>query len=191
MGFYTDFFNLINGTLSTFITNTAGNTITAIKPVVDTLLLLAVGWFGWASILGLHELPIIPFVKKLLYWSVVVSIATNTGLHSQYVVDLFFQLPDALANAIIQSTGATGSISNIGFIDELFSKFDAIANNFNQQGIVFSDVGASIGNKIFAWVVWIAGGLLTANAAFHFIMAKTALSVLIGVLWKNPQKCSF
>lgn len=90
-------------------------------------------------------------------------------------------MPDALANAVVQSTGANDSISNLGFIDELFGKFDAIANQFNQQGIMFSDFGASVGNKIFAWVVWIMGGLLTVTAAFYFIMAKTALAVLIGV----------
>jgi type IV secretion system protein VirB6 len=181
MGFYTDFFNLINNTLSTFIGNTVANTIGAINPVVHTLLLIALGWFGWASLMGTNDLPILPLFKKMVYWSVVVSIATNTGLHSQYVVDFFWQLPDALANAIVQSTGANDSISNVGFIDELFSKFDAIANQFNQQGIMFSDFGASVGNKVFAWVIWIMGGLLTMTAAFHFIMAKTALSVLIGI----------
>ena len=178
MGFYTDFFNLINNTLSTFIGNTVANTIGAINPVVHTLLLIALGWFGWASLMGTNDLPILPLFKKMVYWSVVVSIATNTGLHSQYVVDFFWQLPDALANAIVQSTGANDSISNVGFIDELFSKFDAIANQFNQQGIMFSDFGASVGNKVFAWVIWIMGGLLTMTAAFISVVL-TALNQLM------------
>lgn len=180
-GFYTNFFNLINDTLGTFITNTVGNTISAINPVIHTLLFIAVVWFGWIAVLGLQEIPLKSLIFKFLTWAFVVSIATNSGLHSQYIVDFFWKSPDALASAIIRSTGGNGSMSSIGFIDELFVKFDNIANEFNQHSISFSDFGASIGNTIFAWVIWIMGGLLTMTAAFHFIMAKTALAVLLGV----------
>lgn len=196
MGFYTAFFDLIDNTLGTFIGNTVSNTISAINPVVYTMLLIALGWFGWSSMMGVHDMPIKQLAVKMIQWSVVISIATNTGLHSQYIVNFFWQSPDALANAIIQSTGANGSISSISFIDRLFVKFDDIANQFNQQGITFSDFGASLGNKIFAWIIWIMGGLLTMTAAFQFIMAKTALAVLIGVspifiilaIWTNTRK---
>jgi type IV secretion system protein VirB6 len=181
-GFYTNFFNLINDTLSTFITNTVSSTISAINPVVHVMLLMAVVWFGWVVLLGLQEIPIKSLFFKLLTWISIVSIATNAGLHSQYIVDFFWQSPDALASAIAKNTGSgSGSMSSIGFIDELFVKFDNIANTFNQQSISFSDFGASVGNQIFAWVIWIMGGLLTMTAAFYFIMAKTALAVLLGI----------
>ncbi|CAG1770600.1 Type IV secretion system protein VirB6 [uncultured bacterium] len=181
-GFYTNFFNLINDTLSTFITNTVSSTISAINPTVNVMLLLAVVWFGWVVLLGSQEMPIKQLFMKLLMWISIVSIATKTGLHSQFIVDFFWKSPDALASAIISTGGSgSGSISSIGFIDELFVKFDNIANGFNQQSISFSDFGASIGNTIFAWVIWIMGGLLTMTAAFYFIMAKTALAVLLGI----------
>lgn len=182
-GFYTNFFNLVNDTLSTFITNTVTSTISAINPTVNVMLLLAVAWYGWAVLFGSQEMPIKQLFMKLLLWVSIVSIATKTGLHSQYIVDFFWKSPDALASAIVRNTGgsSSGSMSSIGFIDELFVKFDNIANGFNQQSISFSDFGASVGNTIFAWVIWIMGVGLTMTVAFYFIMARTALAVLLGI----------
>lgn len=181
-GFYTNFFNLVNDTLSTFITNTVASTIAAINPAVNVMLLWVVVWSGWIFLLGLQETPIRGLFFKLLTWVTIVKIATNTGLHSQYIVDFFWKSPDALATAIANNTGSgTGSVSSIGFIDNLFIKFDDIANVFNQKSVSFRDFGASVGNQVFAWVIWIMGGLLTMTAAFQFILAKTALAVLLGV----------
>lgn len=181
MQMYTEFFNLIDDTLSQFITDTASNTIGAVKPVVNTILLIALGWFSWSSIMGVVDMPIKQLSIKMIQWSVIVSLATNTGLHSQYIVDFFWQLPDALATAIVQNSGSTGSVSSVQYLDELMTRFDDIATTRNQQGITFSAIGASISNLVFSWVIWLAGLFLTMLGAFQLILAKTALAVLIGV----------
>jgi len=182
MNLYTDFFNIINATLSQFIGTTTNNAINAVMPVGKTLLLISVGWFGWSSIMGVIDAPIKQVSWKLLQISVIFTLATNVGIHNQYISDWLWQSPDALANVIVQGvSGSSGSISSISFLDDLLTKFDGFANQFNQKSISFSEFGASISNTVFSWVIWIVGILLTAYAAFLFLLSKIALAVLLGI----------
>ncbi|MDD1606969.1 MAG: type IV secretion system protein [Methylococcaceae bacterium] len=178
MNFYTDFFNIINGTLETFISSTTSNVMNAVTPVATTMVSLTIILFGWAMMRGMIQMPLLDATSKALKIVIVFSLATNAGIHNEYITNFFWQCPDALANVV---TGNNGSVSSINFLDELYTKFDTLANQFNQKGIAFSTIGASLSNIGISWMLWAVGGVLTLFAAGILLLSKIALSILLGL----------
>ena len=186
MNFYTDFFNFINDVLQTFITTATQNVTQAIQPTLTTVMMMGMGWFAWGMITGLIENPVMPTVVKMLEMAVIYTFAINSGIHNEFIVNFFWQLPDALASAVVNNTGSTinivnGSSSPIQFLDALYTKFDSLSTQFDQQGTIFKSFGASLNFTILSYAVSLAGGVLTAIAFVLLLLSKIMLSILIAL----------
>ena len=186
MNFYTDFFNFINSVLQTFTSTATQNITQQIQPTLISLMIISIGIMGWSMITGLIQEPIMQTIKKMLEMAVIYAFAINSGIHNEFIVNFFWQLPDALASAVINNTGSTinivdGSSSSIQFLDALYTKFDTLSTQFDEQATIFTTISASLNFTILSYAVSLAGGLLTASAFVLLLLSKIMLSILLAL----------
>jgi type IV secretion system protein VirB6 len=169
----------LNSILDTYINTTTASVMSAITPVSHTLLVIYIMLWGCSLIFGLIQEPLMDGVKRILYISFVVSLATTTGLYSSFVSDWLWQSPDALASVMLNSSGGSGTSVTFGFLDGMLSKFYDRGDYFWQLGIVSTI--PNFGFLIIAVLVWAFGIGITAYVAYLMILSKLALAVLLGI----------
>lgn len=177
--FYEDTFAKLNGALTTYVTDVAGNIITAITPVATTLLMIYVMLWGWSTMRGMISEPIMDGFTRIVRLSVIVALALNLGLYSGYISDFLWQSPDALAGYI--ASGHSDSANNIQFLDALMSKIYNLGDSYWQKGMAAGVVIPDIGMIVIAILIWAAGIIATAYGAFLFCMAKMGLAIILAI----------
>lgn len=171
-------FNKVDTALATYITDVTANVITAITPVVTTLLLIYMAMWGWKVATGSNTELITDGFNRLIKLTIIVTIAINVGYYNTFVVNFLTNLPDRLAAlASITATTNTGT-----FLDGVFDEMWNLGWLFANKASAESSFGiADLPLTFAALAVWGFGILLTVFGAFLLILSKMALSVLIGV----------
>jgi type IV secretion system protein VirB6 len=176
--FFSALINELNGLLSTYVTGTATNMITAITPVTTTLLTIYVILWGWSMMRGTISEPVTDGVGRIIRLAVITGIALNIGRYNAFLGDFLWQTPDALASAISSGT----STPNITFLDQLMSQMYDLGSAYYQFAHANSTMGIpSIGLLLTAWAVWAVGLLATCYGAFLLALSKMGLAILLGV----------
>ena len=175
---YEKTFSNVDTALATYITDVATNVITAITPVVTTLLLIYITLWGWMVITGKGGEIVTDGFNRIIKITIIVTLAINLGYYNVFVVDLLSNLPDRLAEL---ATTTPSAISTANFLDSTLDDIWAIGNVFMEKAKANSTLGfiADIPLTLTALALWFFGGLLTAFAAFLMVLSKMALSVLL------------
>lgn len=178
--FYEDTFTHISSTLETYVGDTAANVIGAITPMAKDLLAIYVVLWGWAMIRGMISEPTTDMLARILRITTITAIALNIGLYNTYLVDWLWNTPEALGKFIVQDSSHAESSNNMMFLDSLMTKYYQLGDVFWQAAYANSTLGfPDLGFLFFAVCLWVVGLVVTAYAAFLFILAKIALALIL------------
>lgn len=179
--FYEDSFNHLDGSLDTYVSDTTSNIIDAITPVATTLVSIYVMLWGWSMMRGVISEPITDGVTRILRLSLVTALALNIGIYNQYLSDMLWDSPEALAGFI--AGGYSDSTDNMQYLDSLMSKIYDLGDAFWQKA--YAGSGAlgmpNIGLLLVAILIWALGLVATGYAAFLLALAKMALAIILSV----------
>ena len=177
--FFEDTFTNLNGSLTTYVNDVAGNIIGAITPVTTSLLLIYVCLWGWSTIRGMINEPITDGVSRIVRLAVIIAIALNLGRYNGYVSDWLWNTPDAIASYI--ASGYSDSNTNVQFLDGLLSKIYDMGDAYWQKGMAAGAVIPDFGMITVAILIWIAGVVSTAYGAFLLCLSKMGLAIILAV----------
>ena len=177
--FFEDTFTKLNGSLTTYVNDVAGNIIGAITPVASTLLLIYVMLWGWSTLRGMISEPVTDGVSRIVRLAVIIAISLNLGRYNGYVSDWLWNSPDAVANYI--ASGYSDSASNVQFLDSLMSKIFDLGFAYWAKGMAAGVVMPDFGMITIAILIWMAGIVSTAYGAFLLCLSKMGLAIILAV----------
>lgn len=175
--FYEDIFSNLNSALSSYVSEVATAIIGAITPVATTLLMIYMMMWGWSMIRGVISEPITDGLGRMVRLTVIVALALNIGRYNGYISDFLWNSPDAMAGYI--ASGYSDSASNMHFLDSLMAKIYDMGDAYWQKGT--APIVIDLGEIIIALLIWAAGILSTAYAAFLLALSKIALAIILGI----------
>lgn len=175
---YTNMFAFVNRQSQFFISDVTKLVAESIQPAVVTAMSIYVIFWGLAHIRGMVKEPILEFALRMAKMVAIFAIGVGMWKHNEYIVDTFVKSPGVLA-AAIAGTGTAGEADNenIRTFDKMLDDTFTVGKAFYDQGSVLSNFGAYIA----AFVVWVAGVVITAYGAFLIILSKVFLSVIIAL----------
>ena len=177
--FYEDTFAKLSGALTTYVGDTSSSIVGAISGVAYTLLGIYIALWGWSMLRGMISEPITDGVTRIVRLSVITALAINAGRYNSYIANFLWTSPDAMASIV--ASGYSNSTSNVQFLDQLMSKMydlgDAYWQKANAAAVLIPDIGLTV----VAILIWLAGVVATAYGAFLLVLAKMALSILLGI----------
>lgn len=175
---YANMFAFVNNQSKYFISDVTKLVADAIQPAVVTLMGVYVILYGLAHIRGMVKEPIVEFALRMFKMIFIFAVGVGMWKHNDYIVDTFIKSPSTLAAAIAgKGTGDAASEENIRTFDKMLDDTFTVGKAFYDQGSVLSNFGAYIA----AFVVWVAGVVITAYGAFLIILSKVFLSVIIAL----------
>lgn len=175
--FYSDAFAKIDGALTDFVLGAASNVIGAFSPVARTLLILYVILWGWAIMRSMITEPIMDGLFRIVRLSIITGIALQLANYNEFVVNILWKTPEALAGVLAQGSG--DNVPKAQYLDASWSKFyDYGALYFANGSFMHADGWGLI---IVAFLIWACGIIVTGYAAVLLIMAKIALALLLAL----------
>lgn len=178
---YEDAINNLNTSLLTYVSSVATNIIGAITPVATTLITIYVMLWGWSMMRGVISEPVTDGVGRIVRLSVITGIALNLGRYNQFLSDMLWNSPDALAGVI--ASGYADSTTNMQFLDVLMSQIYDLGDAYWTKANASSGVlpVPDFGMMALAILIWTAGMFATGYSAFLLALSKMALAIILGV----------
>jgi len=173
---YGDFFNHVDGALTSYVGDTASNVIDAISPVTQQMFILYVMLWGWLVMRGAVQELVLDGASRILRVGFILGIALNLGRYNTYVGDFFWQAPDALAAVV--SGSDSDAVSTVNFLDNLFGQIYDVGNAYWQQASILN---GNFGYFFLALGIWGAGIFATGYACFLVVLAKLFIACLLAL----------
>jgi type IV secretion system protein VirB6 len=177
--FYEDTFEKLNGALTTYIGDVAGDVIGAISGVAYSMLMIYMMLWGWTMLRGMISEPITDGVTRIVRLAVIVGVALNLGRYGTYVSNFLWSTPDAMASVV--ANGYSNPQSNVQFLDGLMSKLFDLGGAFYKSSFESSGMLPDLGMLAAAFLIWTSAVVATAYAAFLLALSKMALAILLGI----------
>ena len=165
--FFENTFTNVNDALTTYVSDVASNVIGAITPTATTLLLIYVMLWGWVMMRGMITEPVTDGINRIVRLSLIVGVALNVGRYNQYLSDMLWNTPDAMAGYI--ASGFSDGTTNMQYLDNLWSQIYDVGDAFWQKANGSSGVSGvfpDIGMIVISILIWVAGAAATAYAAY-------------------------
>ena len=177
--FYQSLFSRLSDALETHFSTTAGSIAAALAPVATTLMCLYLIFWGINVMRGMVTEPVLEGALRLVRMSVIVAFAINVGIYNNYLASFLWTTPDALANVVVGGSGE----NSMHFLDALTGQFYEMAQAFTDKAYADASLTGipDLSLWVAGWAVLIGGILLTAYAAFLFVLSKIALAILLGI----------
>ncbi|WP_422098506.1 type IV secretion system protein [Variovorax sp.] len=158
--------------LTEFIGAKSAALASAVEPAVITLATLYVMIWGYLSLTGKIQEPILEGIKRIFFIAVILGVALRLWAFNELIVDTFFNAPTQLAAAIV---GATDPVSTI---DTIWEKGGEVAFSlWSRGGVLNGDVGFYIAGAVIYLII----GAVAVYALFLFALSKIALSVVLAL----------
>jgi len=175
-------FTSITDPLFNSIIATSARVAASITPTATTLLLIYICFWSWSLIRGLIQEPILDAVGKLVKLSLIYSIALMGVHYTTFVIDFFWQTPDAIASVIISDPRMSTPNASMRFLDEFLHIYIDYSNAWLNAAQENSDFKIpDITQLLIGFFLLGAGIINTAIAAFFLLLAKVALAIILGV----------
>ena len=174
MGFFAEFNAWLTGLLADYIAHSTAQLAGIVEPAVVTLGTLYVMVWGYLSLAGRVEEPMLEGLKRIAVLGLVFGVGLNLWLYNGVIVDTFFVAPGELA------AGLLGAEDFVTLIDQILYRGDAVA------GALLAKAGFLNGNLSFyfaAVAVYLMVGLTAIYTMFLLTLSRIALSVLL----KKPR----
>ena len=172
---YGDIFSFTNTFAQTYISTNVATVANLIAPAVTALLSLYVILWGVASMRGMIQEPITEAASRIVKIVLICYVALQLGHYNELIVDTFVMGPEELAKHLSGATSSSGTISGL---DKILDAGFATGKNFWEKGGFMS---GDPGMYIIAIVVWGVVIAVTAYSCFLIVLAKIALSLVIGL----------
>ncbi len=173
--FYGDNLTYINNVCTAYIGENVAAVAAAIAPAAFMLLGVYVMLWGYASLRGLIEEPIMDLAARLLKISLIFSIGIGLAEFNVLITDTLFNGPEQLAAVLTHAPSSSGVVNSL---DALFDQGFQIGKQFwIKGGILHGDFGM----YIVALTVWTETVAVTAYAFFLMVLSKFALTIIISL----------
>ncbi|MBT0963009.1 type IV secretion system protein [Denitromonas iodatirespirans] len=170
--FFATFWTWLNSTLAGYVGAKTTVVAAAIEPAVVTLATIYIMLWGYASLTGKIQEPVLEFGKRFLIIAVILGISIKLWYYNTVIVDTFVNSPMQLAAVVV------GSSNPMTIIDKIWSDGGAAAGELWKQGGVFS---GDVGFYIAGGTVYLIIGLLCIYAFFLMTLSAVALSIILGL----------
>jgi type IV secretion system protein VirB6 len=173
MGFFSTFWNWLNGQLAAYIGDNTARLAAVLEPAVVTLATVYVMTWGYLQLTGRIEEPLVAGVKRIAILALVLGVALRLWLYNTVIVDTFYSAPSQLAAAVI------GAADPVGTIDTIWQQGGTVAGYLWSKANFFSN--GAVGFYIAGAVIWILMGALCVYAMFLIALSSIALAVLLAL----------
>jgi type IV secretion system protein VirB6 len=167
--------------LNPFITETVGNVISLFTVFFIGCATIHVTMMGYSMAWGYIELPFSTFVKTCLKYAFIGALALNADTYTEWVVGSIKSLETGFTSAFAGSGGPSISVYQV--IDAALGRGWGIAADLwekaGNRGI--TEMGTMIGEYFNAAIIAIATGLLGVPAGGMIVVAKAALTIMLGI----------
>lgn len=177
--FYEDLFTNLDSSLTTYVSDVAGNIISAITPVATSMLTIYIILWGWMIMRGMITEPITDGATRLVRLALITGLALNLGRYNGYIADWLWSSPDAIASYI--ASGYSDETTNIHFLDQIMNKVFDFGTLFFHKGMATGIVVPDFGFIFVAILIWVGGMAATGYAALLLALAKIFLAALLAV----------
>jgi type IV secretion system protein VirB6 len=172
MSFFEQFFTWLNEQLSTYVSTTAARVASAIEPAAITLATIYVMMWGYLSMTGRIQEPILEGLKRILVIGIVLGIGLRLWTYNEAAVDTFTRGPDQLA-AIVLGTSPAVSV-----VDQIWIDGNLIAEQLLSKGSILN---ADFAYYLAGFLVYLLIGLTTVITAFLLALSKIALALILAL----------
>ncbi len=170
-GFFAQFFIWLQGILGTYVGQTSATVAAAIEPAVITLGALYVMAWGWLSMSGRIEEPLVEAVRRVLTLGIVLGLGLKLWAFNGLFVDTFARAPGQLAAAIL------GVADPVTLVDAIWADGQTVAESLQGSGGIVQSIAAMLA----ALLVYLFVGLLCVYTAFLLALSQIAVAVLLGL----------
>ena len=116
MGLFAQFFTWLQGELAAYVSTNVAAVAAAIEPAAFTLATIYVMMWGFLSLTGRIQEPIMEGVKRIFVMVLILGIAVRLWLYNDVVVDTFVNGPAQLAAAVL------GTANPVSLVDQIDRK---------------------------------------------------------------------
>ena len=192
-------FERIDSALSSFAQSFSSSIATEIAPLVAGGLTLTFIMMGLMAVYGMLDRPFKELAWRMLWASVIMSIALTSAMYQSYIIDSLLTLPDELVASLMNGAINDGNVvtgqNATGAIEELFSLGTYNAGQyFNEANIGITEF--NIAPYIYGSLVFIGTLLCVLVGTIWLFVAKVVLALMLGVgpifivclIWKPTQQ---
>lgn len=172
MGFFEQFFTWLNGQLATYVSANAARVASAIEPAAVTLATVYVMMWGYLSLTGRIQEPILEGIKRILVIGIVLGVGLRLWTYNDLAVDTFTRGPDQLAAAVL------GSSSTVSVVDQIWIDGNLTAEQLLGKGSVLNE---NFAYYLAGFLVYFLVGLTTVVTAFLLALSKVALALILAL----------
>jgi type IV secretion system protein VirB6 len=171
-------FGQLDLSLMSFISDTSANATASLSVFAHGTLAIYVCLWGWGHMRGIVSESVADGVMRIIRLSFITSLSINVGIYNQYLGDLLWRTPDALAAAIVSGPASS---PNIQFLDSLMSQMYDLGSALWARANLNPGLVPDLALLAAAVAVWIMGIAATGYGAFLLVLSKIALAILLGV----------
>ena len=170
MGLFAQFFTWLQGQLASYVSTNVAAVAAAIEPAAFTLATVYVMMWGFLSLTGRIQEPIMEGVKRIFVMVLILGIAIRLWLYNAIVVDTFVNGPAQLAAAVL------GASNPVSLVDQIWHDGNKVAQALWAQGGL-----TDIGYYLAAVAVYLLVGLVCVVTAFLLALSQIAIAVLLAL----------
>lgn len=167
---FATFWSWLDQQLTAYIATNVATLAAAIEPAAVTIAVIYVMIWGYLSLTGRVQEPVLEGFKRILVIAVVFGIGLRLWTYNTLIVDTVFNAPSQLAAVI------SGAASPVTMIDEVWRRGGAVAGQlWKKGGILSGDVGFYIAGA----VVYAVMATISVYAMFLLALSRVALSLIL------------
>jgi type IV secretion system protein VirB6 len=172
MGFFAEFNTWLTALLDDYIHQYTLQMATLLEPALVTLGTLYVLIWGFLSIAGRIEEPVLEGLKRIAMLALVFGVGLDLWLYDTVIVETFYRAPAALAGNLV------GANDFVTIVDTILFQGDDVAT------ALLAKAGILHGNFSFylaALAVYVVIGITALYTMFLLTLSRIALSVLLAI----------
>jgi len=172
MGFFAEFNTWLNALLATYIGDNTARVAAALEPTIVTLAVVYTMVWGYLSLTGKIEEPLMTGVKRIATLAIILGGALKLWIYNSLIVDTFFNAPADLAARVI------GAYDSVTIVDQIIFAGDDAANLLLQKGGILD---GNFSYYIAGFAVDLFVGLTAIYTIFLLALSRIALSILLAL----------
>lgn len=173
MGFFTNFWNFLQGNVLNTVSAITSNISASLSPAAVTLATIYVMIWGYLHLRGAIEEPIMEGAKRIVVLTVILGVVLSLWEYNAVFVDFFITTPNAMSGAILSGNNA------ITIIDGIWVKGATVAESLLKEGGIFKDNGVAF--YIAGFAVYLFVGFICIWMAYLFCLSLVAVGVLLAL----------
>jgi type IV secretion system protein VirB6 len=173
---YEDLLDSIDAAIGSFVIDLFTGISNDITSTLRLMLILSIILYGFAMMKGWIETSLKDATKHIFMGLIIYIFATNVGLFTSVLYDIFTNSPNQLMGAVLASGGGPNENGINTFIGNAYDQGIRAAGD-----LLFGSSWNAIGLKIMGFLVAAATIAMCGYSAFLVVMSKIAVAILLGL----------